>query len=249
MSESSPSAATVSVGPVRTPDQPILSALERSDIATRGRTPPRSEDRPVSDITTGGLTPPRSDNAADDATPPPQGEACPPPLAWQEVLNAYRTESQSWELNCGPRRLTGRTWGEGPPLYLLNGFVATAEMYALLIYLLRDSFRCVVFDTTTMPGSRRVRPTVLGMRRSICLHRHLERRWPCRRHWIGRTGSQAWHCSMGSLAASWPGRNGSWPGGAGVRTVRWQRCRGDVECRNSTIGAGFPPSTELDSSS
>ena len=90
----------------------------------------------------------------------PAGEACPPPLAWQDVLNAYRTESQPWELDRGPRRLIGRTWGEGPPLYLLNGFVATAELYALLAYLLRESFRCVVFDTVADPKSRWARPSV-----------------------------------------------------------------------------------------
>ncbi len=95
-----------------------------------------------------------------DAAGVPVGEACPPPLVWQEVLNASRTESQPWELDRGPRRLIGRTWGEGPPLYLLNGFVATAELYALMVYLLRESFRCVVFDTVADSRSRRARPSV-----------------------------------------------------------------------------------------
>ncbi len=133
MSQSSPGAATVSVGLAQTPS----SAIELSGVIT------------------GGLTPPRFDDQL-----PPAGEACPPPLAWQEVLNAYRADSRPWELDRGPRRLTGRTWGEGPPLYLLNGFVASTELYALLIYLLRDSFRCVVFDTAATPGSRRSQPMV-----------------------------------------------------------------------------------------
>lgn len=90
----------------------------------------------------------------------PTGEACPPPLVWQEVLQAYHADSQPWELDRGSRRLTGRTWGSGPPLYLLNGFAGTAEMYALLAYLLRDSFRCVVFDTQMKPESRRTRLTI-----------------------------------------------------------------------------------------
>ena len=77
----------------------------------------------------------------------PTGESCPPPLMWQEVLAAFHSESQPWELNRGSHRLIGRSWGEGPPLYLLNGFAAKSEMYALLIWLLRDSFRCVTFDT------------------------------------------------------------------------------------------------------
>lgn len=90
----------------------------------------------------------------------PSGESCPPPLAWQEVLGAFRTESHAWELDRGNRRLTGRTWGEGPPIYLSNGFVATSEMYALLVWLLRDSYKCVVFDTAVQPSSRRARLSV-----------------------------------------------------------------------------------------
>jgi pimeloyl-ACP methyl ester carboxylesterase len=90
----------------------------------------------------------------------PAGEACPPPLIWQEVLGAYHSDSQPWELDRGSRRLVGRTWGQGPPLYLLNGFAATAELYALLIWLLRESFRCVVFDTSIQKTAKRNRFTV-----------------------------------------------------------------------------------------
>lgn len=90
----------------------------------------------------------------------PVGEACPPPLVWQEVLNAYHADSQPWELDRGERRLAGRTWGQGPPLYLLNGFATTSELYSLLIWLLRDSFRCVVFDTRVNESSRRARFTI-----------------------------------------------------------------------------------------
>lgn len=95
-----------------------------------------------------------------DASGAPAGDACPPPLVWQEVLNAYRADSQSWELDRGGRRLTGRIWGSGPPLYLLNGFAGTAELYALLVYLLRDSFRCVVFDTESTDQGVRTRPAI-----------------------------------------------------------------------------------------
>ncbi|MFO1040872.1 MAG: alpha/beta hydrolase [Planctomycetaceae bacterium] len=90
----------------------------------------------------------------------PSGEACPPPLVWHEVLNAYRSDSRPWELDRGTRRLVGRVWGEGPPLYLLNGFVGTAEMYALIVYLLRDTFRCVVYDTVGELGSHRLKPQI-----------------------------------------------------------------------------------------
>jgi pimeloyl-ACP methyl ester carboxylesterase len=99
------------------------------------------------------------ENVPLDASGAPAGEACPPPLVWQEVLNAYRADSQPWEVDRGSRTIVGRVWGQGPPLYLLNGFVATAEMYALLVYLLRDTFRCVVFDTFNRPAHRS-RPSI-----------------------------------------------------------------------------------------
>ncbi|MBS0203610.1 MAG: alpha/beta hydrolase [Planctomycetes bacterium] len=132
----------------------------------------------MSEFVPGAVTAPANSPAATDAVPlpssgglvpdgvpvnaegVPSGEACPPPLVWQEVLAAYRTESNPWELDRGTRRLFGRTWGAGPPLYLLNGFAATAELYALLVYLLRDSFQCVVFDTFSNSSSGRARPNV-----------------------------------------------------------------------------------------
>ena len=92
--------------------------------------------------------------------PPPAGEPCPTPLVWQEVLAAYRSESTAWELTNRSHRLVGRTWGHGRPLYLLNGFAATAEMSALTIWLLREEFRCVVFDTFEDGVSGRSRPTM-----------------------------------------------------------------------------------------
>ena len=91
---------------------------------------------------------------------PSVGEPCPTPLAWSEVLAAYHSQSTAWELTNGTRRMCGRTWGEGPPLYLLNGFVATAEMSSLMLWLLREQFRCVVFDTFEDSPVRTVRPVM-----------------------------------------------------------------------------------------
>lgn len=95
-----------------------------------------------------------------DASGAPAGEACPPPLVWQEVLKTFHQDSEPWELDRGSRRLYGRAWGNGPSLYLLNGFVGTAELYALLVYLLRDSFRCVLFDTISNPKNRGSRVSI-----------------------------------------------------------------------------------------
>jgi pimeloyl-ACP methyl ester carboxylesterase len=79
-------------------------------------------------------------------TPPGKLDGCPTPLAWQEVLRTFRGESTPWELGRGTYSLRGREWGEGPPLYFLNGLGGTYELSALLVWLLRDHFRCVLFD-------------------------------------------------------------------------------------------------------
>jgi len=76
------------------------------------------------------------------------GEPCPAPLVWQEIRESYQHESTPWEFVSGTHRLTGRTWGSGRPLYFLNNFAATAEMFSLTAWLLKNEYRCVMFDTT-----------------------------------------------------------------------------------------------------
>ena len=78
------------------------------------------------------------------------GEPCPAPLVWQEIRENYLRESIPWELAHGPHRLTGRTWGVGRPLYFLNHYAGTAELFSLTAWLLKDHFRCVLFDTMTV---------------------------------------------------------------------------------------------------
>ena len=77
-----------------------------------------------------------------------QGEPCPAPLVWQEIRENYLRDSLPWEIVSGSRRLTGRTWGHGRPLYFLNNFAGTAELYSLAAWLLKDDFCCVLFDTS-----------------------------------------------------------------------------------------------------
>ena len=73
-------------------------------------------------------------------------DGCPTPLAWQQVLTAFHEQGTSFEVHRPGHVLRGRTWGEGPPLYLLCGMGGTADTFCLVTYLLRDLFRCVVFD-------------------------------------------------------------------------------------------------------
>lgn len=84
---------------------------------------------------------------------------CPAPLSWRQVLEVFRRQADAWELRRSDLVLLGRTWGTGPPLYLLPGLGGTHELYALLIYLLRDNFRCVTFhDDDDGGGANAARP-------------------------------------------------------------------------------------------
>jgi pimeloyl-ACP methyl ester carboxylesterase len=78
---------------------------------------------------------------------------CPPPLEWQEVLREFHRQADNWYLDRPHVRISGRTLGNGPPLYFLNGFSGTHELYALLVWLLRDDYRCVLFDYA-LPAAR-----------------------------------------------------------------------------------------------
>ncbi len=96
-------------------------------------------------------------NAGDQATagpplPAPPGTGCPPPLAWQDVLREFIGAADAWYLDRPQYRLSGRTWGQGPPLYFLNGMGGSHELFCLLAYLLHHDYRCVLFD---YPGTHR----------------------------------------------------------------------------------------------
>jgi pimeloyl-ACP methyl ester carboxylesterase len=77
---------------------------------------------------------------------PPSSEGCPTPLGWAEVLQSFRAESAAWSLDVEGGLLRGRTLGRGRPFYFLNGISGNCELFCLLAWLLRDDFRCVLFD-------------------------------------------------------------------------------------------------------
>jgi pimeloyl-[acyl-carrier protein] methyl ester esterase len=77
---------------------------------------------------------------------PPEDSACPPPLAWTDVLQAFREQSEPFEASTDELRFNGRSMGEGPPLYFLNGLSQTCELFCLTVWLLREQFRCVLID-------------------------------------------------------------------------------------------------------
>ena len=83
----------------------------------------------------------------------PPREGCPPPLQWQQVLAAFREQSAEWHTDTSAGRITGRVWGEGPTLVMLNGLGGSNELFALCVFLLKANFRCVLLD---YPNGRRV---------------------------------------------------------------------------------------------
>lgn len=87
------------------------------------------------------------------------GEPCPAPLVWQEIRENYLRDSIPWEMVRGSHRLTGQTWGTGRPLYFLNNFAGTAELFCLTAWLLKDQYRCVLFDTVEDRRAR-IAPTI-----------------------------------------------------------------------------------------
>lgn len=77
---------------------------------------------------------------------PTEGGACPPPLQWQEVLREVTERATHWTVDVPGTQLTGLTLGAGPPLIFLNSLAEPRELSFLLAWLLRDQFRCVLFD-------------------------------------------------------------------------------------------------------
>lgn len=73
-------------------------------------------------------------------------EECPTPLSSVQVLDAFQNESTPWQLEREFYTLNGCSWGEGAPIYFLNGISGTRGLYALLAWLLREEFRCVFLD-------------------------------------------------------------------------------------------------------
>lgn len=87
-------------------------------------------------------------------------EGCPPPLQWQQVLAAFREQSTAWHTDTPAGRITGRVWGEGPTLVMLNGLGGSHELFALCSFLLKANCRCVLFDYPT--GRRVTWPRLTG---------------------------------------------------------------------------------------
>lgn len=76
----------------------------------------------------------------------PPAPSCPPPLAWTQVLENFRSEAQPFEIATHHEPIRGLTFGSGQPLYVLNHWSGTSEIFCLLAWLLREQFRLVLID-------------------------------------------------------------------------------------------------------
>ncbi len=89
-------------------------------------------------------TQPISDQPDSEAAPEP----CPTPLSTVEVFESFTQESDAWEIEGPMGGISGFTIGEGPPLYFLNGWEGNSELFRLTAWLLREEFRCILFDAS-----------------------------------------------------------------------------------------------------
>jgi pimeloyl-ACP methyl ester carboxylesterase len=99
---------------------------------------------------------------------PAEGGGCPPPLQWQEVLREVTERATHWTVDVPGAELTGLTLGEGPPLIFLNGLAEPRELSFLLAWLLRDQFRCVLFDWRGVKSPQQGRVTLDRLVADLC---------------------------------------------------------------------------------
>lgn len=93
------------------------------------------------------VTPPTQDELNDPSLAPAlPGEGCPPPLAWTDVVREVGERRSVIDAKVNGKPVRAHSVGDGPPLYFLNGISATPDLFSLLVWLLRDDFRCVVVE-------------------------------------------------------------------------------------------------------
>jgi pimeloyl-ACP methyl ester carboxylesterase len=73
-------------------------------------------------------------------------DPCPTPLAWQEVVACFEREAEPFAFESREVDLEGQMIGEGPPLWFVGGFTGDRTQFALLAWLLKERFRCVLWD-------------------------------------------------------------------------------------------------------
>jgi pimeloyl-ACP methyl ester carboxylesterase len=87
------------------------------------------------------------------APSPAPGSGCPTPLAWQEVLDAFRAQRDEYVLDTSWGPVQWWEFGAGRPLVCLGGAAGDPELFALSAWLLREQVRCLFPVLPDAPGN------------------------------------------------------------------------------------------------
>ncbi|MFV0446455.1 MAG: alpha/beta fold hydrolase [Planctomycetaceae bacterium] len=96
---------------------------------------------------------PAVSTSAPPAGSPPAGEGCPTPLAWPDVLAAFRAQRDEFLLPTSWGDVSLWEFGAGPPLVLLDDAAGDPELLALMAWLLKDEFRCLLMQFPQPPST------------------------------------------------------------------------------------------------
>jgi len=73
-------------------------------------------------------------------------EPCPTPLSWQDVLHSFDEQAQTHQFEAPHGTIRVTEIGDGPPIMVLPGLMATPRLFALTAWLLKDEFRFLLVD-------------------------------------------------------------------------------------------------------
>lgn len=79
------------------------------------------------------------------------GEGCPPPLVWDEVVEAFRAGRDEFVLSTSWGEVQLWEFGEGAPLLFLGGPAGNADLFALTAWLLRSERRSLFLTLPDAP--------------------------------------------------------------------------------------------------
>ncbi len=71
-------------------------------------------------------------------------EPCPTPLVWQEVVRTFDAQQTQLDFRTTGGHLKLTSFGSGQPLLFFPGHVATPRLFALIAWLLKDQYRCLL---------------------------------------------------------------------------------------------------------
>lgn len=101
-------------------------------------------------------TAPAAASHAGSAPAAPAGEGCPTPLAWADVLAAFREQRDEFALPTSWGDVQLWEFGAGPPLVFLGDAAGDGDLFALVAWLLREERRCLLLTLPDVPrGVRR----------------------------------------------------------------------------------------------